>query len=297
MRFLPIILLWCMVVGAAFAVFSSFLSGLGMFYHPNSDGAHLQSFYGMFWMVVLCVLLFLAFLIMSKRDQWKVWGQAGVLVAFGVGVFGIERGYVALHPQPSHFLMLFNGTYYSLPRAYSPRVVADRVEVDQISKSVCVADLSPNSGSACEARGDRPRTALISLSQTPIARDYLIANVLDAKDVPFKGDTIGPLPEGVGKMVDGVLVLKHEGAVLMMELDPARQVKRAVWCRDGVLGCHGHSRTAHGHLSFPSVGKAEVDKARWDAEEARVDALFAAWRCEERSCAGVYQGGATEAFE
>ena len=75
MRIFPIIVVWCMVVGAAVAVFSTFLSGIGSFYHPNADGAHLRAFYGLFWMILLGALLFLAFLIMSKRDQWAVWDK------------------------------------------------------------------------------------------------------------------------------------------------------------------------------------------------------------------------------
>ena len=105
MRVFPIVLVWCMVVGAAFAVFSAFLSGIGSFYHPNADGAHLRAFNGLFRMILLGALLFLAFLIMSKRDQWAVWVQAAVLVVFAAGAFGVERAYVALNPQPSHFLI------------------------------------------------------------------------------------------------------------------------------------------------------------------------------------------------
>ncbi len=70
MRFGPIVLVWCMAVVAANAVFSTFLNGFGGSTHQNADGAHLLSFYGMFWIVLLC-----------GSDLWRAvcgWGQLGV---------------------------------------------------------------------------------------------------------------------------------------------------------------------------------------------------------------------------
>jgi len=58
-----------------------------------------------------------------------------------------------------------------------------------------------------------------------------------------------------------------------------------------------YAHTEYGLLRFPIAGKAQVDRAFWDAERAAYVALFEAWMCEEPTCGGVFRYGAAVAYE
>lgn len=297
MNRLPIIVAWGFVAVGMCGVLATALTGLGGFYNPNQDGAHLSAFYAMFWMGVICAALFLAFLILSKRDLWSVSQQWAVLAACVLTALAIERGYVASHPQASHYLYTVKDVHDAVPRAYANRVMSDRSADLPIGAQVCLADMTPRKSGECLRIEGTADHAIVALSEGPMQANFRVSDTLTRLDVPFENDTLGPVPEGVGRIEDGMLVLADGTASLMLRLNAVRRIEQAVWCRKSFGACSVYVRTEFGNLSYTSAGGHTVDVARWEAHKHQAEALLAQWRCADRSCDGLFEKGAREAYE
>ena len=296
LKHLIVILSWLVVVGAAGIAAMAFLSGLGSFYHPQSEGAYLRGFYGFYSLGVFVCALFIAFFITSKREVWPVLAQAGVLCAFGALVCVGYFSFLAFNPQPSHSLMTLNGTPYAMPREYVMREETERVERVQIGMSVCLTNLQPYYGPNCVKEYDLSAFGWVQLSSKPITSDFLVLDVLEIAGVSFEADVLAEIP-AQWVLRSNLVRIEENRTVLMMELDSDRKIMRAVWCRGESRMCTALAATKHGQLKFPMIGSDDVDTVRWDRDQTRFEALFDGWRCDDISCGGLFVDGATIAYE
>lgn len=291
-----VILAWVVVVVAASLAVFAFLAGVGYSYHPQKDGAHLREFHGAYAGGVFFVSVFLAFFITHKRAAWSVITQTVVLGGFCIAAFVGHSSYVALHPQATHFLIRVAGQYYAMPRGMTSAGGDRRLDMPEMQVILCITDMKRYDDAGCKAVKGMLPYVNVSVSERPITQSFLVYDRLKTAGVTYDGDQLGSIPSDVAQL-DGVVRLEEAGLVLMLELDRAQNIERAVSCRTGQGRCQVFVHTDHGRMAFTTLGDAVVDVARWDADQARYGAMFDAWRCREATCGGLFKEGERKAYE
>ena len=275
----------------------AYIFGFAAFYNSTSNKAHLREFFGLYSLGVLLVSLFIAFLLTSKREAWPVGLRVGVLVVFAVVTCGGFMGYVAMNPAATHYKRTMLGVDYAVPHRHTSNRETSETKTEFLYTSICLSTQTPYRGPECEKAEGLSSYSSAKLSSNYITDGFWVTDVLNGVGVSYEGDVLGAIPEGASSIVDGVTVIPHENARLMLEMDNDRRVMRAVWCRTNRLECTAFVQTEYGVLQFPTVGPAKVDKERWAKDQAAYEAVFNAWVCEEPTCGGLFLNGATVAYE
>lgn len=208
MKLIPIIAIWCVVVVLGWSVYGAFVGDFGSYRNPNADGAHLRSFYAIYMLILLCVSLFLAFLFMSSVRNLSVRASWLVLIGFGAVALGVERGYVAMNPQPTMYKATFLGIDYAIPREFTRKSNTQTAKVSQVSLRVCKSTHTLYRVGQCEAEGLESSFDIISLVKSDLTREFWVQDTLQRMEIPFAGDTLGAVPSDKVEMVDGVHVLR-----------------------------------------------------------------------------------------